>query len=138
MSNTCFAAAYDKAIGMNDQALMEEIGASYIRYMEEMLLYYQQMSVELFGRDIRHILLLHANALNADFLDCLAEMYRKNHYSFIGLGRALEDPAYQTAITSYGEWGISWIDRWALSRGKKGDFFKDEPDVPKLIKEVLE
>lgn len=132
-----FAAAYDKARVAGDPVLMKEIGERYIRYMEEMLLYYRQKSVQLFGRDIRHILLLHANALNADYLDGLAEMYRENHYSFVTLERALEDPAYQTPITAYGEWGISWIDRWAMSQGKKGDFFKDEPDVPELINEIL-
>jgi hypothetical protein len=45
----------------------------------------------------------------------------------------LQDEAYQTPITVYGKWGISWIDRWALSQGKKGDFFKGDPETPAYI-----
>lgn len=132
-----FAAAYDKALVMKDPALMQKIGESYIQYMEEKLQFYQEKSQELFGRNIRHILLLHANALNADYLDGLAAMYRKNGYGFISMEAALEDPAYQTTITSYGDWGISWIDRWAMSQGKKGTFFKGDPDTPAFIEELL-
>lgn len=132
-----FAAAYDKALLRNDQALMQKIGESYIRYMEEKLQFYQEKSQELFGRNIRHILLLHANALNADYLAGLADMYRRNGYGFISLKAALEDPAYQTSINSYGDWGISWIDRWAMSQGKKGSFFKGDPDTPAFIQELL-
>lgn len=132
-----FAAAYDKALVANDQSLMGKIGEAYIRYMEEKLKFYQQKSQELFGRDIKHILLLHASAINADYLDSLADMYRKNNYKFISMESALEDPAYQTAISSYGDWGISWIDRWALSQGKEGAFFKGDPEAPEFIKELL-
>ncbi len=32
-------------------------------------------------------------------------MYRSNGYKFVSLDQALDDPAYQTAITVYGNWG---------------------------------
>lgn len=59
-------------------------------------------------------------------------------FVFIGMDEALKDNAYHTEITIYGNWGISWIDRWALSRGKTGDFFKDEPATPDYIKKLSE
>jgi hypothetical protein len=89
------------------------------------------------GRNIKHILLLHSNAINADHLDELAERYKKLGYSFISMASALTDPAYQKKITEYNNWGISWIDRWALSAGKKGDFFKDDPATPEYVKAFL-
>ena len=90
----------------------------------------------MFGRDIRQVLLLHASALNSEYVDSLAIMFRKNNYEFISMDKALEDKAYQTEITKYGNWGISWIDKWALSQGKKGDFFKEEPITPDYIKKL--
>jgi len=132
-----FAAAYDKALVLQDENLQSKIGLAYIEYMEEKLLFYQKMSHDLFGRNIKHILLLHVNALNADYAGNLAEMYRKHGYNFISLQESLADPAYQTEISRYGDWGISWLDRWALSQGKKGDFFQGDPETPVFIRELL-
>ena len=128
-----FASAYEKSKVRNDTGLMVRIGHDYIIYMEKKLKYFEKQSQKLFGRDISQVLLLHASFLNSDYLDSLAIMFQKNKYAFVTLDKALEDKAYQTEITKYGNWGISWIDRWALSKGKKGDFFKDEPTTPDYI-----
>lgn len=128
-----FAKAYHDASLRGDSALMDKIGHSFIDYMEEKLLYFERSSMALFGRNISHILLLHASQLNADFLDELIRMYIKHGYRFISQQEALADPAYREKITRFGDWGISWLDRCALSQGKKGDFFRDEPVVPEFI-----
>jgi hypothetical protein len=61
-------------------------------------------------------------------------MYEMHNYEFISLIQTLEDKAYLTNITVFNRnWGISWLDRWALSIGKKGEFFKDEPTTPEYI-----
>jgi hypothetical protein len=39
-------------------------------------------------------------------------------------------------VTVFSDWGISCIDRWALSRGKKGGFFSDDPVTPDYIREL--
>ncbi len=128
-----FAVAYKRAQDKKDDKLIKQIGDDYISYMEQKVLYFEKQSQALFARQIKQILLLHANALNADYLPALASMFQKNNYEFISLPQALQDEVYQTPITVYGKWGISWIDRWALSLGKKGDFFKDEPQTPEYI-----
>jgi hypothetical protein len=119
-------------------ALMKKIGSDYIIYMEEKLHYFEKQAEHLFGRDIHHILLMHASLLNADYLDALAKMYIKNNYDFVTIDKALEDDAYKTPVIVYGKWGISWIDRWALSQGKRGDFFKGDPVTPEYIKKLAE
>lgn len=128
-----FASAYEISIVNNDKGLMKQIGHDYIIYMEKKLKYFEKQAQKLFGRDINQILLLHASFLNSDYLDSLAFMFQKNNYVFISMDKALQDKVYKTQITRYGIWGISWIDRWALSQGKKGDFFKDEPTTPDYI-----
>ena len=132
-----FAYAYSKAMFAKDKELMMRIGKDYVNYMEQKLLYFEQQSVKLFDRNMKHILLLHANAINADYLDELAELYQLHGYNFVSMSKALADPAYQTSISKYGTWGISWIDRWALSQGKKGDFFAGDPVTPDYVKEIL-
>lgn len=133
-----FSLAYHRANIRKDTLLMKQIGNDFLVYLEAKVKYYEKQSAALFGREIPQILLLHASLLNSVCADGVAAMFRKNNYSFVSLGKALEDPVYQTEITVYGKWGISWIDKWALSQGKKGDFFKDEPETPAYIKKLSE
>ena len=131
-----FALAYHRANSKQDLNLMKKIGNDYLNYMEKKLIYYEKQANNLFGRNINQILLLHASYLNSDYVDSLAAIFLKNNYTFIRMDEALEDQAYKTEITRFGNWGISWLDRWALSKGKKGDFFKDEPESPDYIKKL--
>jgi peptidoglycan/xylan/chitin deacetylase (PgdA/CDA1 family) len=125
-----FAAAYDQA---TDDATRRRLADEYVRYMEAVTAYYEQQSVALFGREIRQVLLLHANNINADHFGGLAEMYRRRGYSFIPLEQALEDPAYASEDTYTGPAGITWLHRWALTQGKRGSFFAGEPTIPEWV-----
>ncbi len=132
-----FAKAYHNALVGEDSALMQQIGSEYVRYMEDKLIHFELAAEILEERAVKQILLLHANKLNADYLDELAMMYQRRQYTFITLQEALTDPVYQQEITAYGDWGISWLDRWALSRGKT-DFFKNDPPTPAHIIQLAE
>jgi peptidoglycan/xylan/chitin deacetylase (PgdA/CDA1 family) len=132
-----FASAYAKAKKKDDTILMSTIGRDYIIYMEKKITYYEKQSNHLFGRNISQVLLLHASLLNSDYLDSLIALFKAKNYVFVRMDDALNDPAYKTEITVYGNWGISWIDRWALSIGKK-EFFKEDPATPDYIKKMTE
>ncbi|MEP2026540.1 MAG: polysaccharide deacetylase family protein [Reichenbachiella sp.] len=129
-----FAHAYSNAYKKGDTLLMKKIGNAYVDYMEEVLLYYEKQSVDLFGRVISQTLLTHASYLNAQYLGDVMQKYVEHGYTFISQEEALKDPAYQTKVTYFDNWGISWIDRWNLSQGKSRDIFKAEPKVPDFIK----
>ena len=131
-----FAFAYSRAKKKKDEALMDRIGTDYVQYMKEKAAYFDRQTMRLFDRPVNHILLLHANALNAEYLDELIAMYRIAGYAFISQEEALKDPIYQERITRFGDWGISWIDQIALSRGKGGSFFEDDPKTPSYIYEL--
>lgn len=128
-----FAAAYEKSMILNDSTLMLRIGHDYIAHTEKKLMYYEKQAQNLFGRNPNHILLLHPSFLNSFYLDSLVILFINHGYDFISIDRALEDKVYEFEVTRFGNWGISWIDRWALSMGKKGDFFKEEPTIPDYI-----
>lgn len=128
-----FALAYHRLLSQKDSLRARVLGSDYLLYMEKKLLYFEQQSEALFGRNMAHILLLHANKLNADYIGQLAAVYQKHGYEFVTMQEALQDPAYQTPVTQFGKYGISWIDRWALSAGKKRDFFKNDPETPPYV-----
>jgi peptidoglycan/xylan/chitin deacetylase (PgdA/CDA1 family) len=128
-----FANAYQKALIKKDTVLAQTIGKDYISYKEQKIFYYEKMSQALFGRQIPQILLIHASLLNADYIQALAEIYTKNGYKFTTMEHAMADEAYKTPITKFGRYGISWLDRWAISQGKTGDFFKGDPETPKYV-----
>lgn len=131
-----FALAYARAFRKKDEGLMEKIGESYLTYMVEKLIYFENASLDLFDRNINHTLLIHANFLNAKYLDRLLSSYEELGYSFISQEEAVNDPAYATPVTRFGDWGISWIHKWALSDGVEKEFFKGDPETPAFIREL--
>jgi peptidoglycan/xylan/chitin deacetylase (PgdA/CDA1 family) len=133
-----FAVAYKRASVKNDTTLMRQIRNDFVEYISKKTDYYEKQSQALFGRNISQILLLHASLLNSDCVSLLATMFEKKHYKFVSMDEVLQDFAYQIPVTVYSNWGLSWIDRWALSKGKKGEFFKDEPETPGYIKTMAE
>jgi len=130
-----FAWAYDRAAMRGDPDLMRRVAAAYVPYMEAKFAFFERNSTELFGREMRQILLIHANAINADEFDRLAQMIERRGYRFITLDRALEDPAYHSADTYVGPAGITWLHRWALTKGMPRAFYQGEPDVPPFVAE---
>jgi peptidoglycan/xylan/chitin deacetylase (PgdA/CDA1 family) len=128
-----FAAAYDRAGLQQDHQTQRRIMEAYLKYMDAVFGYYQKQSLAIVGREIAHTLLLHANALNSRALDSLAIMLRGRGYRFVPLGEALEDPVYRMPDTYYGPGGISWLHRWAMTKGMAASVFAGEPSVPPWI-----
>lgn len=131
-----FSAAYDNALAKNDSVLMKSVGEQYISYMRSELKYFEWMSDTLFHRPIRQILLIHSNRLNSFYYSALCSMISAEEYSFISLEEALKDEAYRSPNTFYGGGGISWLERWALTRGYKGAFFSGDPSAPQNIMDL--
>jgi len=137
-SDYIFSWAYEKALHNKNDSLAEKIGKDYITYMSNVMDYYENQSITLLGYNVKHILLTHANMLNADYMDELLKMYSNKGYSFISIDEALKDKCYTECKDEfYKKSGISWIHRWAITMGKRGDFFKGEPDVPAYINELI-
>ncbi len=130
------ARAYDHALVRTDEQLAARIADAYVEYMDEMTGYYEQQADALLGRPIAHTLLLHANRLNARTIGRLLDDLRARGYEFVPLEIALEDPAYESPDEFVGRAGITWLHRWALTAGKRGDFFGTEPNLPRFVHDV--
>jgi peptidoglycan/xylan/chitin deacetylase (PgdA/CDA1 family) len=128
-----FALAYDRAAARGDSAGMRRIGGEYLRHTDTTFAYYEGLSRRLLGREPAQILLLHANQLNTDYLDELATLLRARGYTFATLDRAMRDPAYREPDRYAGRAGMSWLQRWAITRGTRPD---PEPVVATWITEA--
>ena len=135
-SEWIFARAYDMAIARSDNALRQRVGQDYVDYMMAMVEYYESQSLLLFERRIRQVLLLHANRINADWFGRLADRLTRRGYRFITLDRALEDPVYQLPDRYTGPGGITWIHRWAITRGTDPALFEGEPEAPDYVLDI--
>jgi peptidoglycan/xylan/chitin deacetylase (PgdA/CDA1 family) len=124
-----FALAYEQS----DGDLRAKIVESYISYMSDKIAFYEKESRLLLGRNMHHILLLHANQLNAAHLPGLLQVIRAKGYTFISLEEALKDEAYGLPDNFTGAGGITWLHRWAITRGEKKEFFQGEPVVPPFV-----
>lgn len=135
-SEWIFARAYVIALRNGDKELAARIGGDYVEYMLAMVGYYENQSQQLFGRNISHVLLIHANQLNADWFAVLTDRLSALDYEFVSLEEALEDPAYQSDDTYIGPGGITWIHRWAMTRNVDRSMFQGEPATPDYVLEL--
>ena len=113
-----YAAAYANALRRRDVAGAARIGDDYLRYMDEVFTFFEGVSRRVLGREIPHVLLLHANALNADRFDALATAIVRRGYRFISLEEALQDDAYRLPDTFVGAPGNSWLNHWEITAGR--------------------
>jgi len=110
---------YEKIFHSGDSLVFVLLGNEYIDHIMERLETAEKLSDELLGRPIKHILLLHANRLNSDFLpDILTEITTRG-YKFISLDAALSDPVYSLPESYVGPKGLSILERLA----------KNDPDM---------
>ncbi|HZU52223.1 MAG TPA: polysaccharide deacetylase family protein [Sphingomicrobium sp.] len=111
-----FAEPYDDAIARKDPAQQQHIRAEYLAYSATRVAWAQASARALFGRDIRHVMLLHCTRLNADTLDDLLKILKRAGLRPVSLETALEDPVYRLPDTYVGKDGIDWLQRWAQAR----------------------
>lgn len=127
-----FNARYDAAHHKGDRALMQRIADAYLQHWTTMFDFYEAMTARLFQRPIPHVVLLHANRLNADHLPAVLALFRARGYGFTTLTAALADPAYRHPDRYAGKWGKSWLQRWLLTRGE--DTLGREPGPPAWLR----
>lgn len=110
----------------------ERVRREYIPYMESVIAFFEQRSIEVVGREFPQILLIHANELNADMMPDLLAMLRRRGYRFVSIDQALADEAYSLPEKYAGRGGFSWIHRWSKTKTMPS---KGEPDPPAWVLE---
>ncbi len=129
-----YAYCYAKAKGENNPDLMQKIASDYLTYMERIFVFYEKLSKEFLGYELSQTLLMHANNLNADYLDELIQMMKKRKYSFVSLDEALKDKAYTMPECTHSR-GLSWIQRWMIAKGLQ---LESHPEVSIFVQELYQ
>jgi peptidoglycan/xylan/chitin deacetylase (PgdA/CDA1 family) len=130
-----YAAVYADALRRGDRKTARKVAGDYLRYMDDVVSFAEDVSRRLTGRQIAQVLLLHANALNADHFGRLARSLRDRGYEFITLEEALRDEVYDLPDTYVGRRGISWLHHWELTAGRRRS---PSPDPPPWLMEAYE
>lgn len=128
-------ADYMYAVAYLQPELRARVRNEYVPYLESTVEFFERRSVEVLGREIPQILLIHASQMNADLLPELLGMFRRRGYRFVTLSTALADPAYRSPDEYVGRNGFSWIHRWSKTKGMAA---KGEPDPPEWVAKVFD
>jgi hypothetical protein len=114
-----YAAEYAGALRRGDGAAAARIADDYLRYMDEVFSFFEEVSRRTIGREIAQVILLHANSLNADRFSAVADAIVRRGYRFVTLAEALEDPAYRRPDNFVGAPSNSWFSHWEVTAGRK-------------------
>jgi len=124
-----FNQLYVDATSRGDRQLAGRIADAYLAQLDVAFDFAEALAAETFGRTIPQVFLIHANAINAAFLDAMLDRLAARGYRFVGLAEALEDPAYATPTGEPNRWGWSWLHRWRAGLGLESRL-RAEPDPP--------
>ena len=113
-----YAAAYASALRRRDAETAARVADDYLRYMDDVFTFFEAVSRRVLGREIPQVLILHANALNADRFDALAAAIVRRGYRFIPLDEALQDAAYRLPDDFVGAPSNSWLNHWEITAGR--------------------
>jgi peptidoglycan/xylan/chitin deacetylase (PgdA/CDA1 family) len=128
-----FAEVYQRAKARGDHITMQRVVAAYVPYMESVFEFFEKLSRDALGYEVRQTLLLHANELNADHFEALVAMMKRRGYAFITLDEALQDKAYSLPDAQV-KMGLSWIHRWMIAKGMP---MRPEPREPEFIAKLF-
>lgn len=108
---------YVRCVNKNDHKAIQWLKKTYIEQAKNAVIIAHELSVMLFGRDIKNILLIHINAFTSEMFDQLLSEYEKLNIKFIALPDALNDPAYQINPNIVRKRAYTFLNQVRLMRG---------------------
>jgi peptidoglycan/xylan/chitin deacetylase (PgdA/CDA1 family) len=129
-SDFVFNVGYVWSVKARDQSMVDRLRAAYLDFALAATAFAEQITPQIFGRDIPQTLLIHANDITADTLDTLLQRLEARGYRFVTLDAAMADPAYATPDTVVATFGPTWLWRWMKSKGQNVSFSGDPEPQP--------
>jgi peptidoglycan/xylan/chitin deacetylase (PgdA/CDA1 family) len=108
---------------------------AYLDHLWDRAQYYQELAERTLGRDVRHVLLLHHNLINALFLPDVIRMFRQQGWTIVSPSDAYQDPLYrlQPDVLPAGESLL-----WALAKEKGLDGLRYPGEDERYEKPLLD
>jgi peptidoglycan/xylan/chitin deacetylase (PgdA/CDA1 family) len=110
-SDWILAVAYGEAVRAGDEDRAAAVADAFIDHILRATGHYQQVAQRKVGRDVPHVLLLHANLLVADQMGRLLDELGARGFRFISVSEAHRDPVYALPDEYTGSDGLSWLYR---------------------------
>lgn len=130
-----FNVPYSIARRSGDSATASRVRAAFLDFTLQTTDFAENITPQIFGRDIPQTLLLHVNDLVANTLDDLLTRFEQRAYRFVSLDEAMQDEAYQTTDTLVSRNGPTWLWRWMRSKGMRVSF-AEEPEPPVWVSDL--
>lgn len=112
-SDWILAVAYGDAVAAGDAERAADVAAAFVDHILAATEHYRSVAARKLGRDIPHILLLHANLLVADHVGTLLDSLVARGFRFVSVTDAQRDSAYALRDAYTGPDGLSWLYRIA-------------------------
>lgn len=94
-----FNDAFARCIAQNNQAALTALRDQYINTAMTSFDWSVAASQAFFGRQIKHVLLMHVGSMSADMIERLLTEFENRGVRFITVDEALKDPLYSIPIT---------------------------------------
>ncbi len=107
---------YARCIAKNDQEGIEQLKLSYMNGAADSLAQGGKMSSLVYGRDIRHVMLLHIGAFETVMLPHLLDLLKQRGFKLITLQEAESDPAYASDPDLPSNWGGTFLQQMMLAK----------------------
>ena len=111
-----YSAPYARCVAKNDQRGLGQLKQSYLDGAAKSLEQGRAFSVELFGRDIKHVMLLHIGSIEAVMLPQLLELLKQRGFTLVTLAQAESDPAYSMHPDSPDHWNGTFLEQMMRAR----------------------
>ena len=87
-----FNRIYTDACLNNDVEMMQHVIDWYLEYTKEIVEFRERQAMYFLNRPIGHIMLMHANRINAYSLDRVIALFKRKGYEFVSLSEILNEP----------------------------------------------
>ena len=111
-----YSVPYARCIAKDDQQGLEQLKQSYLDGAAKSLEEGRAASVELFGRDIKHVMLLHIGSIEAVMLPELLRLLNERGFTLVTLAQAESDPAYALHPDSRDHWNGTFLEQMMRAR----------------------
>jgi len=118
---------YARCMEKKDEKAIAWLKQSYLDTASEYFALDQKMSRQIFGREIKHVLLMHVGAFDAVMLPQLLQQMKKEGYKFVTIAEAEADPAYLTDPDTALKNGGTLLDQLFEARHLTYPAHKDKP-----------
>jgi peptidoglycan/xylan/chitin deacetylase (PgdA/CDA1 family) len=108
---------YARCLARADAKALDALRSSFLRNGRRFLVWADVTARQIFGRPVRHVLLLHAYVFTAEMVDALLVAYEKMNVKFISLDEALVDPIYRMDPGAAPSLGSTFLEQLVDGQG---------------------